>query len=69
VPAAALTAYTQPADRDRALGAGYSAFLAKPVDPRELAAPQRDRYGPRPASRATAAASSRGSTGLARNAE
>jgi PAS domain S-box-containing protein len=38
VPAAALTAYTQPADRDRALGAGYSAFLAKPVDPRELAA-------------------------------
>jgi PAS domain S-box-containing protein len=38
VPAAALTAYTQPADRDLALGAGFQAFLAKPVDPRELAA-------------------------------
>ncbi len=38
VPAAALTAYTQPADRDRALSAGFQAFLAKPVDPRELAA-------------------------------
>jgi CheY-like chemotaxis protein len=37
VPAAALTAYTQPSDRDRALGAGFHAFLAKPVDPRELA--------------------------------
>jgi len=38
VPAAALTAYTQPSDRDRALSAGFQAFLAKPVDPRELAA-------------------------------
>jgi PAS domain S-box-containing protein len=38
VPAAALTAYTQPSDRARALGAGFHAFLAKPVDPRELAA-------------------------------
>ncbi len=38
VPAAALTAYTQPADRERVLGAGFQAFLAKPVDPRELAA-------------------------------
>jgi CheY-like chemotaxis protein len=38
VPAAALTAYTQQADRERALGAGYQAFLPKPVDPRELAA-------------------------------
>jgi signal transduction histidine kinase len=37
VPAAALTAYTQPSDRDRALSAGFQAFLAKPVDPRELA--------------------------------
>jgi len=37
VPAAALTAYTQASDRDRALGAGFQAFLAKPVDPRELA--------------------------------
>ena len=38
VPAAAITAYTQPADRERVLSAGYQAFLAKPVDPRELAA-------------------------------
>jgi len=37
VPAAAITAYTQASDRDRALGAGFQAFLAKPVDPRELA--------------------------------
>jgi CheY-like chemotaxis protein/two-component sensor histidine kinase len=37
VPAAALTAYTQASDRDRALGAGFQAFLAKPVDPLELA--------------------------------
>jgi len=37
VPAAALTAYTQPSDRERALGAGFQAFLAKPVDPLELA--------------------------------
>ena len=38
VPAAALTAYTQASDRERALSAGFQAFLAKPVDPRELAA-------------------------------
>ena len=38
VPAAALTAYTQPSDRERALSAGFQTFLAKPVDPRELAA-------------------------------
>jgi PAS domain S-box-containing protein len=38
VPAAALTAYTQVSDRHRALGAGFQAFLAKPVDPGELAA-------------------------------
>jgi PAS domain S-box-containing protein len=37
VPAAALTAYTQEVDRARALGAGFQAYLAKPVDPRELA--------------------------------
>lgn len=37
VPAAALTAYTQASDRERALGAGFQAFLAKPVDPLELA--------------------------------
>ncbi len=38
LPAAALTAYTQVSDRERALSAGFQAFLAKPVDPRELAA-------------------------------
>jgi PAS domain S-box-containing protein len=37
VPAAALTAYTQTGDRAVALEAGFQAFLAKPVDPRELA--------------------------------
>ncbi len=37
VPAAAFTAYTQVADRERALDAGFQAFLPKPVDPRELA--------------------------------
>ena len=37
IPAAALTAYTQPGDRDRAMDAGFQAFLAKPVDPQELA--------------------------------
>ncbi|HVP68903.1 MAG TPA: ATP-binding protein [Anaeromyxobacteraceae bacterium] len=38
IPAAALTAYTQAEDRDRALGAGYQVFLAKPVDPGVLTA-------------------------------
>jgi CheY-like chemotaxis protein len=38
VPAAALTAYTQAEDRQRALGAGYQEFLAKPVDPSVLTA-------------------------------
>ena len=37
LPAAALTAYTQAADRERALAAGFQAFLSKPVDPRTLA--------------------------------
>jgi signal transduction histidine kinase/ActR/RegA family two-component response regulator len=38
VPAAALTAYTQAEDRRQALGAGYQAYLAKPVEPSELTA-------------------------------
>ena len=38
VPAAALTAYTQAEDRERAIGAGYQVFLSKPVDPAELTA-------------------------------
>ncbi len=38
VQAAAVTAYTQPADRERALASGFQAFLTKPVDPWELTA-------------------------------
>jgi PAS domain S-box-containing protein len=38
VPAAALTAYTQEEDRQRALQAGFQVFLAKPVDPANLTA-------------------------------
>jgi CheY-like chemotaxis protein len=38
VPAAALTAYTRPEDRLRALEAGYQIHLAKPVEPSELSA-------------------------------
>jgi len=38
IPAAALTAYTQAEDRERALGAGYQVFLSKPVDPGVLTA-------------------------------
>jgi signal transduction histidine kinase/CheY-like chemotaxis protein len=37
VPAAALTAYASPADRMKALGAGFNIHLAKPVQPAELA--------------------------------
>ena len=35
-PAAALTAYATPADRTRALLAGFQVYLAKPFDPPEL---------------------------------
>jgi CheY-like chemotaxis protein/anti-sigma regulatory factor (Ser/Thr protein kinase) len=38
VPAAALTAYTRPEDRLRALEAGYQIHLAKPIEPSELVA-------------------------------
>jgi len=38
IPAAALTAYTQDEDRERALRAGYQVFLPKPVDPGVLTA-------------------------------
>lgn len=38
VPAAALTAYARPEDRDRALGSGFQQHLAKPLDPAELVA-------------------------------
>ena len=37
-PAAALTAYATPADRTRALLAGFQVYLAKPFDPPELVA-------------------------------
>jgi CheY-like chemotaxis protein len=37
-PAAALTAYATPDDRQRALDAGYNLHIPKPIEPRELAA-------------------------------
>ena len=36
VPAMALTAHTRAEDRARALGAGFDAFVAKPVEPDEV---------------------------------
>jgi len=36
VPAIALTAYTRPEDRAKALAAGFRAHLAKPLDPDNL---------------------------------
>jgi signal transduction histidine kinase len=38
IPAAALTAFATPADRARALFAGYQAHIPKPLEPTELAA-------------------------------
>ena len=38
IPAAALTAYARPEDRDAALRAGFQLHIAKPVQPAELAA-------------------------------
>lgn len=32
IPAVALTAYTQPADRQRAIASGFNEFFSKPVD-------------------------------------
>jgi len=37
VPAAALTAYAQTEDRDRALAAGFQEHVPKPVPPERLA--------------------------------
>ncbi|MBV9928431.1 MAG: PAS domain-containing protein [Acidobacteria bacterium] len=37
-PAAALTAYAVPADRERALASGFQLHVAKPVEPADLAA-------------------------------
>jgi CheY-like chemotaxis protein len=36
-PSIALTAYAAPADRTRALAAGFTSHVAKPVEPIELA--------------------------------
>jgi CheY-like chemotaxis protein len=36
VPAIALSGYAMDEDRDRALAAGYSVHMAKPVNPEEL---------------------------------
>lgn len=36
IPAIALTAYAAESDRQRAIGAGFQAFLSKPVEPEEL---------------------------------
>ena len=38
VPALALTAFAREEDRAKALGAGFTAHLAKPVDPAALVA-------------------------------
>ncbi len=38
LPAIAVTAFTSPEDRRRALAAGFQVHLAKPVDPGELTA-------------------------------
>jgi signal transduction histidine kinase/ActR/RegA family two-component response regulator len=36
IPAIALTGYAQPGDRDRALAAGFDAYVTKPVEPAAL---------------------------------
>jgi CheY-like chemotaxis protein len=38
IPAAALTAFTQPDHREQAFAAGYGLYLAKPIEPDELTA-------------------------------
>ena len=38
LPAAALTAFARPEDRDRAFSAGYQAHLSKPLRPQDLIA-------------------------------
>ena len=38
IPAAAITAYARPVDRERALRAGFQLHLSKPVRPADLVA-------------------------------
>jgi len=38
IPIVALTAYSQPEDRERAEEAGFDGYLAKPVSPRSVVA-------------------------------
>jgi CheY-like chemotaxis protein len=37
VPIIAMSAYAAPEDRERALREGFELYLAKPIDPKELA--------------------------------
>jgi CheY-like chemotaxis protein len=55
VPVLALTAHARPEDRERALAAGFQAYLAKPVDPSTLldAIAELARGAARPAERPT----------------
>lgn len=50
IPAIALTAYASPADRMKALLAGYQIFLSKPFDPTELITLVAKLAGPTPRS-------------------
>jgi CheY-like chemotaxis protein len=49
VPAVALTAFARSEDRLRALEAGFSAHISKPVEPSELIAAVASLVGPAPA--------------------